>query len=72
MKTIAFYDLLSKWLHCSWRCVIAQVRTGTLASKFLCTIYDTCKITVFSLCFVIKLNISRKEKCFIEDYTQEI
>ena len=41
--------------HCSLRCMQATACTcaGTHMSKFICAIYHTHKIIVFSLCFVI-------------------
>ena len=42
----------------------------THSSKFMCAIYHTCKIIVFSL-FVLLLHISCKDKFFIYGYIQE-
>ena len=55
---------------------IAHARAGTHKSKFMCAMYCTHKIIVFSL-FVLLLYISHKEEfliegSFTEDYREEI
>ena len=55
---------------------IAHARAGTHKSKFMCAMYCTHKIIVFSL-FVWLLYISHKEEfliegSFTEDYREEI
>ena len=55
--------------------VIARACAGTHPSKFTFAIYCTCKIIVFSVCFVIIIYFLWGEifqRFFIEDYIQEI
>ena len=54
------------WDVCDLMCTCRH----THSSKFMCAIYRTCKIIVFSL-FVLLLHISCKDKFFIYDYIQE-
>ena len=56
---------------------IAHARAGTHKSKFMCAMYCTHKIIVFSLFVLLLLYISHKEEfliegSFTEDYREEI
>ena len=55
---------------------IARIRADTHASKFMCAIYRTREIIIFSLLVLLLLYISREKffikGFFIEDYVNEI
>ena len=62
--------------HCSLRCVWLQEHAQTYANKFMCAIYWTREIIVFSLFVLLLLYISHKkffiERFLVEDYIKEI